>query len=76
MALLELLLGGDGVEAPEVVGIPDLRPIVLDEEVDWPLGRSFEESTIPARVLQEGTEVAAGVGVAPAARLRRLATAW
>ncbi len=69
MALLELGLGNDGVQAPEVAGVLDLSFIVLDEEVDRPVTYAAEQESVPAGMLQDRAEVAAAVGIAPAAGL-------
>ena len=70
VAFLEPGFGFDGVEAPEVGGVTQLRLVVSDEEVDGLVGGFAEKEAVPAGVLEGGAEVTAGVGVAPAAALR------
>ena len=62
----------DGVQAPEVGGVVQLDLVIVDEEVDGLVRDAAEQDAVPAGVLEPGAEVAAAVGVAPAAGLGRL----
>jgi hypothetical protein len=73
MTDLEFLLHGDGVHAPEVTGVPQLRLFIVDKQVHRLVRDAAEQKPIPAAVLQDGAKVTAAVRVAPAAGLRCLA---
>ncbi len=70
---LKALFGRDGVLAPEVRGVPDFDPAVGDPQELGGGGHAGDEDGVEAGRLQLGAEIAAGVGIAPAAGQRRLA---
>ena len=71
--LLELLLDGDGVDAPVLRGIFDAHFIVIDKDVDRLVRLAVEQDPVPTSKLQVRAEIASTVGVAPTTRRGTLA---
>ena len=65
--LLERRLDLDRAHPPVLRGVLDRDLLVVDQDVDRLVGRAVEHHAVPAGELQVGAEVAAAVGVAPAA---------